>query len=264
MIKWRAGVCKINGINIHYQRTGGHKPPVVLLHGLMTNGTCWTSLARVLEEDFDVIMPDSRGHGNSSAPKQGYSYDNLATDVLGLIEALEIAPPVLIGHSMGGMTAAVAASQNPEQLRGVVLADPTFLPLKRQVEVYESGVVAQHQKILDRSFEDFLSEMRIRHSHRSQELIQQIARARFQTSIHAFEILKPPNPDYIKLIKTLDLPSLLLRGGIGAIVSTAVAEELTCLNHRLEIVQIEEAGHGIPYDQPERFAEVSKTFLCSI
>jgi pimeloyl-ACP methyl ester carboxylesterase len=264
MNKWTTGTCEANGINIHYLRTGGDKPPVVLLHGLMTNGACWTPLARALEKDYDVVMPDARGHGNSSAPEQGYCYDNLAADVLSLIEDLGLATPVLIGHSMGGMTAAVVASRNPKRLRGLVLADPTFLTPQHQREVHESDVVAQHRRILNRSREDFLAEIRIRHSHRSGELIELFAQARFQTSIHAFEVLTPPNPDYVELINTLDIPSLLVIGDVGAIISPRVATELAWLNQRLEVVQIVEAGHGVPYDQPERFSTVVKAFLRSV
>ncbi|MBP9842304.1 MAG: alpha/beta hydrolase, partial [Simkaniaceae bacterium] len=148
MSKWTTGTCQVNGINIHYLRTGGNKPPVVLLHGLMTNGTCWTPVARALEANYDVIMPDARGHGNSSPPNQGYSYDILAADILHLIEALKLINPVLLGHSMGGMTAALAASQNPKQLRGLILVDPTFLTPERQREVHESNIADQHRQIL--------------------------------------------------------------------------------------------------------------------
>lgn len=264
MHKWTTGTCEANGINIHYLRTGGNKPPVVLLHGLMTNGVCWTSLARSLEEDYDVIMPDCRGHGNSTAPDKGYCYGNLAADVLCFIEALGLATPVLIGHSMGGMTAAVVASRNPKRLQGLVLADPTFLTPQRQREVHESDIAAQHRRILNQPKEDFLAEIRIRHSRRSRELIELFAQARFQTSIHAFEVLTPPNPDYVQLINTLDIPSLLVIGGVGAVVSPGVAAELARLNQRLQVVQIAEAGHGIPYDQPEHFSAVVKAFLLSV
>lgn len=102
MTHWSSAVCEINGINIHYTRTGGHKPPVIMLHGLMANGICWTSLARVLEKEYDVIMPDARGHGNSSVPDFGYRYEDHANDVAGLINALKLPPPILLGHSMGG------------------------------------------------------------------------------------------------------------------------------------------------------------------
>jgi pimeloyl-ACP methyl ester carboxylesterase len=54
MAKWITGTCEANRININYLRTGGDKPPVVLLHGLMLNAACWTPLARALEGDYEV------------------------------------------------------------------------------------------------------------------------------------------------------------------------------------------------------------------
>lgn len=263
MTRWITETCQTNGINIHYLRTGGHKPPVVLLHGLTMNGACWTPLAQVLEEDYDVVMPDARGHGKSSAPNQGYSYNELAADVLSLLEVLRLTNPVFLGHSMGGMTAAMAVAQSPKPIQGLILAEPTFLAPQRQQEVYESDVTAQHQLILNGSREDFLTELRSRHRHRSPELIELFVQARFQTNIHAFDILTPPNPDYKHLISTLAIPSLLIIGGVSSVVTPAIATELAKLNQCLKIVQIKEAGHGIPYDQPEHFTTVVKAFLRS-
>jgi len=142
--------------------------------------------------------------------------------------------------------------------------EPTFLTPQRQREVYESDVVAQHRQILNRPREDFLAEVRARKSRRSRELIELLAQARLQTSIHAFAVLIPPNPDYVQLINTLNIPSLLVIGDGGAVISPKVAAELAVLNQNLEVVQISEAGHGIPYDQPERFSAVVKAFLCSV
>ena len=64
----------------------------MLLHGLMGSGACWSPLARALEGEFDVLMPDARGHGGSTAPTFGYSYDELAGDVLGLVQELQPRP----------------------------------------------------------------------------------------------------------------------------------------------------------------------------
>jgi N-formylmaleamate deformylase len=75
---WGARSCKANGIEVHYLRTGGDKLPVVLLHGLSGSGACWTPLARDLANDYDVVMPDARGHGKSSTPEGGYRYEDLA------------------------------------------------------------------------------------------------------------------------------------------------------------------------------------------
>jgi N-formylmaleamate deformylase len=64
--------------------------------------------------------------------------------VVGLIQGLGLAAPVLRGHSMGGMTAAMVANQLAAAIRGVILADPTFLSPERQRKVHESGAVEQH------------------------------------------------------------------------------------------------------------------------
>ena len=65
---WQSGDIETNGIRMHYHRTGGDKPALVLSHGATDSGLCWTRVARVLEADYDVIMPDARGHGRSDAP----------------------------------------------------------------------------------------------------------------------------------------------------------------------------------------------------
>jgi N-formylmaleamate deformylase len=256
--------CGTNGINIHYLRTGGNKPTVILLHGLMLSGACWTPLARALEENYDVIMPDARGHGYSSASDNGYHYDNLADDVVNLIKTLELSPPVLLGNSMGGMTAAVVASRYPKLLRGLILADPTFLTPEYQLEVYKSDVAAEHRRILNGSREDLLAEMQARNNRRTKEIIELFAQARFQTTINALEILKPPNPNYLQLINTLAIPSLLVIGDVGGIISTEMAAELVALNQNLKFVQITKAGHAVPYDQPDRFSAVVQNFLGSV
>ena len=90
MTTWTSGLCETNGVTIHFVRTGGSRPPIVLLHGLMGSGACWTPLARALEGEFDVVMPDGRGHGHSSAPPRGYRYEDSAGDIVGLIHGLEL------------------------------------------------------------------------------------------------------------------------------------------------------------------------------
>ena len=263
MTYWDTADCETNGINIHYTRTGGSKPPLILLHGLMTNGACWTGLARVLEKEYDVIMPDARGHGNSSVPNFGYRYSDHANDVSGLINVLKLPPPILLGHSMGGMTAAVAASRKPNLLRGLILADPTFLSSKVQREVRDSDVADQHRRMLNMSLVEVVADARNRHPDRSEETLLLFARARLQTSMAAFDVLTPPNPDYKMLVSAIDVPSLIVFGDRG-VVSSVVAEDLKRLNPRLQAEQIREAGHSVHLDQPERFAAAIVSFIRSI
>ncbi len=263
MPDWSSAVCDANGIAIHYTRTGAGKPPLILLHGLTANGACWTPLARALQEVFDVIMPDARGHGLSGAPSSGYRYEDLANDVAGLIEALRLPPPILLGHSMGGMTAAVLASRKPNLLRALLLADPTFLSPNIQREVHASDVADQHRRMLQLSPEQLMADARKKHPHRSPETIELIARARLRTSPAAFEILTPPLPDFTALMRALAVPSLLILADRG-VVSAAVGDEMKRLKPELHVEMIRDAGHGLHFDQPDRFAGIVRSFCVQL
>jgi len=263
MTNWISGVCAANGVGIHYQRTGGDKPPLIALHGLTGSGACWTPLARALESGRDVVMPDARGHGNSDAPPHGYLYPDHAGDVVGLIEALGLATPVLLGHSMGGMTASVAASQLGAALRGVILVDPTFISPEWQREVHESDIIEQHRQLLSAQRDDLLAQLRLRHPHRSAEMVELVTDARLRTRVSAFDVLTPPNPDYRALVRAIHVPILLAIGDKG-VVSVETACELQALNSRLQYELIPDAGHGLPYDQPDRLAAVVGSFLRSL
>src|SRR5262249_36867377 len=112
-----------NSIWQHYWRTGGEKPALVLLHGFMENGLCWLRTAQALEDDYDVILPDARGHGRSEGIATGLSARLLAEDAAALIRAVGVERPSLLGFSMGGGTAARVAAGHPELLRCVLLED---------------------------------------------------------------------------------------------------------------------------------------------
>jgi len=263
MTTWTSAVCEANGIDIHYLRTGGSKPTVVLLHGLPGSGACWTPLARALEAEFDVVMPDARGHGDSSTPLTGYRYEDQAGDVIGLIRGLGLADPVLLGHSMGGMTAAVVASQAALTIRGLVLADPTFLSPERQREVYESDAMEQQRRLLSLDKGEVLAQARARHPQRRPEIAELVTEARMKTRIAAFDVLTPPNPEYQHLVSVITIPILLVIGDNG-VVSLETARELQNINPRVRVEQIQDAGHGLQYDQPERFEVAVRRFLRAV
>lgn len=261
MFGWTAASLETNGIHMHYLRTGGSKPAVVLLHGLAGGGACWEHLARALAEEYDVLMPDARGHGGSSAPRDGYRYEDHAADLAGLIEGLGLAAPVLLGHSMGGMTATLVASRAGRALGGLVLADPTFLSLEAQHAVHQGDAAAQHRRLLDTPKEVALAQARARHPHRSLELLDVLVEARRQTSPAAYEVLTPPSPEYRPLVGSIRVPTLLVIGGQGALVSAEEARALQAIHPQLAVEQLAEAGHGLVYDQPERFAAIVRSFL---
>ena len=241
---------------LHYRRTGGDKPPVVLLHGLTGSGACWSPLARALEADFDVVMPDARGHGDSPAPPAGYRYADHASDVERLVDHLALARPVLLGHSMGGMTAAIVASRGAP-IRGLVLVDPTFLVAQRQREVNESEVVTEHRRVLALPRSALVAEIRARHPHRSAEIVELLADARARTQLRAFDVLAPPWLDHREVMRAVDVPTLLVIGDRTVVTKEMAAE----LGDRVRVEQLRDAGHGLPFDQPAQLAARVLPFL---
>jgi len=113
MAAWISADLSLHGVRLHYYRTGGSKPAVVLAHGFSDNGLCWTPVAQALEAQYDVVMYDARGHGLSDLPEAGADGDVAPADLAGLVQSLGLDKPALMGHSMGAGTVAGAAAATP-------------------------------------------------------------------------------------------------------------------------------------------------------
>ncbi len=123
---WTDGYVMANGIRIHYWRTGGNKPAMVMAHGSSDDGLCWTNLAKEFTADFDIIMFDARGHGLSDPPQATDPVDAQSEDLAALIRELKLEKPVVMGHSMGSASTARFAAKYPNVPRAVILEDPNL------------------------------------------------------------------------------------------------------------------------------------------
>jgi pimeloyl-ACP methyl ester carboxylesterase len=109
-----------SGIRLHYTQAG-EGPDVVLIHGLTGNLAVWhLHILPLLWDRFTVTTYDLRGHGYSSMPPTGYNADHMADDLLGLLDALEIDRPALVGHSYGADIALYFAHRYPQRVDHVV------------------------------------------------------------------------------------------------------------------------------------------------
>jgi pimeloyl-ACP methyl ester carboxylesterase len=123
--EWESAFVESNGVRIHYWRTGGEAKPVfIMAHGITDHGMNWASLAEKFENDYDIIMYDARGHGLSDKPENPYDIDTHVEDLVGLVKALGIEKPILMGHSMGGGTVAITAAKYPDLPGAVIMEDP--------------------------------------------------------------------------------------------------------------------------------------------
>ena len=116
---------RTNNIHLHYiEFPTKNKPKLVMLHGITANAHAFDGIiSRGLDQHFHIISPDLRGRGQSDKPAFGYSIEEHAQDVLGLLDHLEIEKAFLCGHSFGGLLIAYIASKFPERVAGLVLLD---------------------------------------------------------------------------------------------------------------------------------------------
>jgi len=117
----------VDGFRLAYERTGAGAP-VVLLHGWPGDRRDHRELAPRLASHADVVVPDLRGFGDSDRhdrpPEEAYSPDAQAASVLGLMDELELGPPVVMGYDIGSRIAQALARRAPERLRALVLSPP--------------------------------------------------------------------------------------------------------------------------------------------
>ena len=123
-----------NGITLHGLTWGNPDSPLLIMtHGIGLCAMVWRPLAEDLARDYYVFSLDLRGHGDSDKPG-GYTFNDMAEDVIGLVQALDPPqPPYAVGHSAGGMTIMIANSKAPGTVGPTVLVDTRVGPA---LEVY--------------------------------------------------------------------------------------------------------------------------------
>jgi pimeloyl-ACP methyl ester carboxylesterase len=120
-----AGTLTVNRLRLrtHAWPNAG-RTRALLLHSLAAHGHWWDWAAPLLAERFDVLALDFRGHGGSDhAPDGAYAFEDYAGDCLAVLDALGGAPPLVVGHSMGGYVTAWLAAHHPDRVAGGVIVD---------------------------------------------------------------------------------------------------------------------------------------------
>jgi pimeloyl-ACP methyl ester carboxylesterase len=120
------------GLRMHVALAGAQDaPPLLLVHGWPQNWWSWRHVIPALAERFRVIAPDLRGFGWSEAPSDGYDKQQLAGDLLALLDALELERVTWIGHDWGafsGFLAALSAPERIEQMLALCIPHPWVKP----------------------------------------------------------------------------------------------------------------------------------------
>lgn len=107
---------------LFHRKYGSSKNSVLILHGLFGSSQNWHSVSKILAENYSVYAIDLRNHGQSFHDNS-HSVNDMADDIHNWIQHHKISDPVLIGHSMGGLTAMKLALEHSSLIRGLVIAD---------------------------------------------------------------------------------------------------------------------------------------------
>ncbi|MEY2513905.1 MAG: hypothetical protein QOJ89_1263 [bacterium] len=110
----------VRGARMHVADSGGAGEPVVLLHGWPQHWWTWHAVIDLLKDDFRVIAPDLRGFGWSEATPRGYRKEELAEDVVGILDALGLDGVNLVGHDWGGVVGFIVCVEHPDRVRRFV------------------------------------------------------------------------------------------------------------------------------------------------
>ncbi|HEX9077288.1 MAG TPA: alpha/beta hydrolase [Anaerolineae bacterium] len=275
---WTEGTINANGIVQHFYRTGGNHPPLILLHGLMAGALTWMRVAQGLETEYDILIVDARGHGHSERIHSGFSTDLLVEDVASLIPALNLDKPRLLGHSMGGTTAALLAARYPDLIRSLVLEESVWgdqagiPPAVMQSEGYQAWL---------KTYVDYLRNLKTQnHTERMvaglaqlppgsgiwpEEEFVPMVKAQSQLDLELvtrgpelWSAMQPGAP-LAELVRRITCPILLLTGGHGN-CDPRVVEQVLAASHNGEHVNFENAGHLVHLDEFDRFISVVKAF----
>jgi N-formylmaleamate deformylase len=269
MTNWTDGYIETNGITIHYTRTGGDKPPVVLCHGFSDNGLCWTPVARELEADYDVIMVDARCHGKSDAPETGNNSTAMADDLAGLIEGLGFDRPVVAGHSMGAGYTQNAASRYPHLMRAIVLEDPGWRDhiMTEQRTDRDARIRAEFVATKAMPFDEAFAYYRAQFNPPvSDEMVKFLTQSKRELSLNVFNRDRGLDANWRDLLKKIKCPFLLFTGNPdkGALVTETAYAEAIKIAPQIERVHVDTVGHLIRFEAFNTFMGALKPFLAKL
>lgn len=273
MIEWFSGDVVVNGTKVHYYRTGGNKPPFVLAHGATDDGLCWTPVAKVLAETFDVIMVDALGHGLSDSPAGSNTLDDMAATLAGVIQALGVEKPLIMGHSMGAVTTLALAGLYPDVPKAILLEDPPnwWKPMEppKEEEKPENRRTNWFDELRKKTRDEILEDGRKNNPQWSEEEFGPWVDSKMRFAAHdpakgPFSRVLPA--DFPGTIARITCPTLLMvadntRGAITRDEDLPLFKELV---PQAVVHKFEGAGHNIRRDQYAAFMQVITGFLATL
>lgn len=246
----------------------GAGPPVAILHGLFGSGRNWATIARRLAARHRVIALDLRNHG-ASPWAESMDYGEMAADVLATLAALGCPRAALIGHSMGGKTAMIAALADPATVERLVVVDiapvvyqPHHLGLVQAMRALDLTAIGRRAEA-DRRLAAAVPDPAERGFLLQNLIFESGEPPRWRINLDAIERELPALGDFPAPPADAAYrgPALFVAGSRSDYVLPADEPEIRRLFPRARLVRIAEAGHWVHAEQPQALLDALAPFL---
>ena len=264
----------VNGVRLHY-RIDGTGSPLILIHGSIVDYRYWQEQVPVLSKHFQVITYSRRyNYPNDNKLEPNHSAIVEAGDLLGLMDVLKIEKANILGHSYGGYTALWFATDHPERVKKLILAEP---PLQRWLPDLPNGS-GRFEKFMTNAWipigKAFLDkgdraglEVTSRWAFQATlDSVPDIWRNYMIQNVKEWRALATSADAYPKIeysrVQNLNMPVLLLSGAQNAGKSNDIIDiQLTRLIPNNKRVIIAHAGHEVFIDNPKQTNAAILDFL---
>ena len=256
---------EVNGIQINYELSGKKDAPVVVLsHSLASSMVMWNPQLKLLESHFRVLRYDMRGHGKSEATDGAYTLDQLAADVIGLLDALNIHFVHFVGLSIGGMIGQCLALDYADRLKSLSLCDTAPVIPEEAKPLFEERLNRARDKGMEALVEETLGRwFTMPFLKRNPAEVEIIRKNILATPLAGFigcsnAIL---GLNYLERLSGIKLPTLIMVGeddpGTPVAASAAMHEQI----QNSKMVVLPAAAHLSNIEQAEAFNTALLGFL---
>lgn len=246
----------VNGIRLAFERRG-NGTPMVLLHGYPLDHHLWDDVAPLLSDTFELIIPDLRGFGGSSAVDSFYTMEDFAGDIAALLDQLEIQKTAIVGHSMGGYVALAFLRLYPERVTGLGLVSSQVLA---DAPDRKEGRYKSAAEVADKGIGSVVAAMTTKFT--ANERLQQFARESMEQQQPAAYIgaLKAmaERVDSTPVLSSLQVPLVLVHGDSDQLIPIDRAREVKASVPEAHLVEISGAGHMPMMEAPQQTADALK------
>lgn len=256
---------RVNDIEIYYDEKGSGEP-VMLLTGLGGVGASWGPQIPMFAREFRTIVPDHRGTGRTSAPETGYTIDQHARDMAGLLRALKAAPAHIVGSSTGGAIAMLMALEHPDAVRSLSLVstwgrtDPYF----RRVFEIRKRVLRElgHEASVELSLLLLYSPPYMRaHGDEVQQVERQLKANPVNVKIATTRMDMIIAHDALDRLKDIRQPTSIVVGELDAVTPRYFSDELSRHLPHAELHVIPSTGHFVFLEKADVFFQTVSGFI---